>query len=120
MNLWNLPGGGVEKNESPWDAVVREVKEECGVDISIIRLSGIYFRANKDEYAFAFECRIEKGTPGLSDEASAVKFFSLENIPANTSPNQKLRIEDAFHSSELVMKTQPGPSSRELIAQGKL
>jgi len=26
-DLWNLPGGGVEKGESPWQAVARETKE---------------------------------------------------------------------------------------------
>jgi len=26
-DLWNLPGGGVEAGESPWEALVREIKE---------------------------------------------------------------------------------------------
>ncbi|MFA5994556.1 MAG: NUDIX domain-containing protein, partial [Parcubacteria group bacterium] len=41
-DLWNLPGGGLEKGESPWQGVVREVKEETGLDVEVVRLAGIY------------------------------------------------------------------------------
>ncbi|WLD94779.1 NUDIX hydrolase [Alkalihalobacillus sp. AL-G] len=33
--VWNFPGGGVEKNESPEEACIREVKEETGYNIEI-------------------------------------------------------------------------------------
>ena len=33
LNIWNLPGGGVELGESPWEAVVREVEEETGLEL---------------------------------------------------------------------------------------
>jgi len=35
---WELPGGGVEFGESPEDTVVREVKEEIGCTVDIVRL----------------------------------------------------------------------------------
>jgi len=31
--LWNAIGGKVENGESMWDAMVRECREECGLDI---------------------------------------------------------------------------------------
>ncbi|MFV0339819.1 MAG: NUDIX hydrolase [Parachlamydiaceae bacterium] len=33
-NKWGIPGGKVEKNETPLQAAIREVKEETGMDIS--------------------------------------------------------------------------------------
>jgi 8-oxo-dGTP diphosphatase len=35
---WSLPGGAVHRSETLEDAVVREVKEECGIDIDVIDL----------------------------------------------------------------------------------
>ena len=32
-NIWNLPGGGLEKGETPWQGIIREVKEETGLNI---------------------------------------------------------------------------------------
>jgi 8-oxo-dGTP diphosphatase len=32
---WTLPGGGLDHGESPRDAVAREVREECGIDVRV-------------------------------------------------------------------------------------
>ena len=41
-NWWCLPGGGVEKGESPAEAVLRELEEECNVEGTIIKQVGMY------------------------------------------------------------------------------
>ena len=57
-DLWNLPGGGLEKNETPWDCVIREAKEETGLNVEVSRLMGIYSKPNKDELVFMFVCNV--------------------------------------------------------------
>ncbi|NMO50696.1 NUDIX hydrolase [Actinoplanes sp. TBRC 11911] len=37
-DTWEIPGGGLEEGEFPWQAACREVKEELGIDINPGRL----------------------------------------------------------------------------------
>jgi 8-oxo-dGTP diphosphatase len=120
-DLWNLPGGGLEKGESPWEGVVREVKEETGYDVEIKRLAGIYSKPDKDEVVFSFECKIIGGEMTLNEEAKDIKYFSFHEIPKNTSQKQVERIKDLLkNENETMMKVQLGKSSIELINEKKL
>jgi len=37
---WEGPGGGIEVGETPRQAVIREAKEECGIDIQVVKYLG--------------------------------------------------------------------------------
>ena len=49
-NVWEIPGGKVEKGETERDALVREMKEELGIDVSVGPLLSVA--------SFNWECRI--------------------------------------------------------------
>jgi 8-oxo-dGTP pyrophosphatase MutT (NUDIX family) len=71
--LWLAPGGAIDPDESPADAVVREGWEETGLHVEPVSLLGVFggpsFRvnyANGDETGYVmifFECRVLAGTP---------------------------------------------------------
>jgi 8-oxo-dGTP pyrophosphatase MutT (NUDIX family) len=71
--LWLAPGGAIDPDESPADAVVREVFEETGLHVEPVNLLGVFggpsFRvryANGDETGYVmvvYECRVIGGTP---------------------------------------------------------
>jgi len=120
-DLWNLPGGGLEKGESPWEGVIREVKEETGLDVEVSKLLGVYSKAPKNEIVFNFECGVIGGEPTLNEEANDIRYFNIKNLPQNISPKQVERIYDYFKDKNRVtMKIQKGKSSIELIKEGKL
>lgn len=49
----------MESGEAPWEAVIREIKEETGLDASVDRLIGVYAKEGKDDLVFLFLCKVE-------------------------------------------------------------
>ncbi len=120
-DLWNLPGGGVEADESPWDALVREIKEETGLEAEPVRLTGVYSKPDKNEIVLSFACQITGGEITLTDEADKIEYFEVGQIPKNTSPKQVERTNEYFSDkSKTHFRVQTGPSSIDLIKEGKM
>ncbi|MBT4648969.1 NUDIX domain-containing protein [bacterium] len=49
LNKWLFPGGHIEPNESPDKAIMREVKEETGLDLLLLQYSDIKINKGSDE-----------------------------------------------------------------------
>ncbi len=100
MDAWNLPGGRVEAGESPWEACLREVQEETGLQAQVERLTGVYAKPHKDELVFNFDCRVTGGRLCPTAEADAARYFALDDLPAGLLPRQRQRILDAAGKEE--------------------
>jgi len=85
--VWSTPGGTIELNETPADAVVREVWEERGLFVTPRRLFAVYGgpsfvvrypNGDETQYISAmFECDVVSG--GLrpdGEETAAAKFWT--------------------------------------------
>lgn len=114
FDAWNLPGGRVESGELPTEAVIREVREETGLEVAIERLVGIYGKAdNRDELVFAFICRVIGGNLHVTEESSACEYFDLAHLPPTTLPKHVERIHDALDVVHPpVFRRQTAPSLR--------
>jgi len=105
--VWNLPGGRVELGESPWAAVVREVKEETGLDVKIKSLLGVSSKPEKSDFAFLFLCLPVSGELTLNNEAKDLRYFSVDEIPENTLSKQVSIIKHYFtQKDELIFMEQ--------------
>ena len=119
LDIWNLPSGGTEQGEPPWTTVVREVREETGLDVRVERLSGVYWRPEQTEVNFAFVCRVVGGALVRTWEAVETGYFPPDEIPERTVARHVDRVRDALeHPDETVMKTQFGVSWWESVEQG--
>ena len=66
------PGGRVEPGEDPLDAVVREAREEAGIEVAVEHLIGIY-RLENGFSAYAFPLPDRGGDPGGSGRREAAR-----------------------------------------------
>lgn len=100
-NLWEFPGGKVEKGESLSDAIIREIKEELNCDIEFIDI----FNDNTHEYdniivnLITVKCKIINGQPICSEHAKLIwlnkeNLLSLNWAPADI-PAVELLVSDA-------------------------
>jgi mutator protein MutT len=121
VDLWNLPGGKVEKGEEPRRAVVREVKEEARVKVQVKRLAGIYINFARAVLRFVYVCEVVRGKPGASDETDEIAYFALKKFPRYTYPDHQQWVGDVLASpTRFHFKIQSGPSAKKLLKQGKL
>ncbi len=85
---WNLPAGYVEIDESPAQAVLREVCEETGLQIEVVGIDGIYF-FNDDPRGngilIVYDCRAIRGQLSESPEGTNPTYFSRDHIPDELS-----------------------------------
>ena len=115
LDIWNLPGGGVESGELPDEAVVREVREETGLVVVVERLVDIYGKVD-DDVVFSFVCRVTGGELCFTDESDDCRYFEITEMPANTSPKHLERINDALLPvDQPVFRRQTAPSMREYV-----
>ena len=95
--LWSQPGGRVEPNESPLEALHREVREESGHRIAIDRFVGAYSRTYDDDLVLAFIGRSIGSDPWTPDgEISEIGFFAPDSLPAPMNLRTRTRIADAL------------------------
>lgn len=113
LNVWLHPGGHVEKNENPDETLLREVKEETGLEIEIISDKDESLSNQKKDvsslhlpYAFLcelvgdhyhndliYKCKIKGGCKLKynKDESGGIGFFDIQEI-------EKLQLFDNFRT----------------------
>jgi ADP-ribose pyrophosphatase YjhB (NUDIX family) len=103
-DLWALPGGGMDVGESMAETVVREVKEETGIDVEVTGVVGIYTNPNhvmayddgevRQQCSICFTTRMLGGQPATSSETSEVEFVAPARLDSlNIHPSMRLRID---------------------------
>lgn len=92
---WCLPCGWVEANEKPSETVLREVREETGLEVVVKQLVGVFTRpANAQNgphtmIAVVHWCEIVAGELTLSAEGKALQYWGLNDVPLWHATHEK-------------------------------
>lgn len=78
---WGLPGGWLKKGEQPAAALEREIGEETGLKVNILRPLTTYCDPLWPRLEMVYLCAPLQGAITPSDEVSAAGYFSLEALP---------------------------------------
>ena len=85
---WTLPGGWVDVNDAPSEAVAREILEESGYRARAVKLAALIDKNRHPHppgvhhiYKLFFVCELEGGDPAASSETDAVEFFPVHALP---------------------------------------
>lgn len=93
---WQLPGGLVDVGERLIDAVVRETKEETGVEIDVLSTSGIYESPTHDVVSIVFACTYKGGKLAASQESRAVAWVERAEVTSLVNEAYACRLLDSL------------------------
>jgi 8-oxo-dGTP pyrophosphatase MutT (NUDIX family) len=106
--IWALPAGRLEPGETHEQAAVREVREETGYEVELVRLLGSYWRPqypNGGSKMRVYVGRAIGGDPSAHDwESLEVRWFPLHALPRRMYKLSREHIEDACASSALPVE----------------
>ena len=114
---WEPPGGILERDETITEGLVREVREETGLIVEPIALTGVYKNLSRGIVALVFRCQAVGGTLTENAEVTGFRWVRESDVNEMMSEAYAVRVLDAYRSGG-------APSIRDhdgvrLIASGK-
>ncbi|MBS0647660.1 MAG: NUDIX domain-containing protein [Verrucomicrobia bacterium] len=108
--VWVLPGGGIDPGENPEQAACREMEEETGCKVEIIRKIAEYTPTNcLAKFTHYYEVKAVQGCLQTGAETLDFAFFSLDQLPKKLPPPYQSWIADAAaRHSEMLRKPVEG------------
>lgn len=105
---WSPPGGVMDLGETIGEAVVREVREETGLDVELTGILGIYTDPGhiiayadgevRQEFVVAFTARVVGGRMRVSDESTEVRWVDPAEFDA-LPMHETVRLRLAHHAA---------------------
>lgn len=99
---WNLPGGGIKKNETPEQGALRELYEETGIHINKTDyILGTYYsqrEGKRDTVTIVVVHTDSTHVPKLEIEIQQAVWFPWDQLPETVTRPTRWRIEEYLHN----------------------
>lgn len=101
--MYALVAGHLEANESMVSGIIRETKEEIGIELDKVKVSFVCLvrSGNDNEYINSyFKCEEFDGIVKNAevDKCSELRWFNINNLPGNIIPNDKRAIDNMINN----------------------
>ncbi len=97
---WGIPGGFINKGEQPEAALRRELREEIGIEVQDVEMLLARTLTKPRQLEIYFRARAIGRPEPCSFEIKSAGWFSLDDLPAELSKDQRRLIRRALTPSE--------------------
>lgn len=103
--LWELPGGGLEHGEKPTDCLLREIKEETGIEAQVLDKKPVYvWTQEREDKVHRFFVGYKVSFPTLeftpTDECQEMKYFTVEELKTLPLSPNSIKLPDLFNPED--------------------
>jgi 8-oxo-dGTP diphosphatase len=116
---WEPPGGVLELDEPIEAGLCREVREETGLAVKPVALTGVYKNMARGIIALVFRCRILAGHLVTNDEVSGFQWATPEEIEAMADEAFAVRVLDALSGNQVPAIRQHDGVKLTPVSSGK-
>jgi 8-oxo-dGTP diphosphatase len=110
--LWGLPGGKIRDGEGPLQAVVRDIREETGMETALVDVVGIYHLTGDgcgetvpDVLVHVFRGNLLGGEPAVnSPRIARLAWCDPDNLPEPLTATTRIAIADAVEGRSGVLR----------------